>query len=334
MADVSSSIASWSSLDASNNPQGTATVGGGVDDNFRTIQGAIVRGLSHKGADIASSSTTDLGAVEGKFHDITGTATISSFGTVRIGIEKWLKFSSTPTLTHNSTSLILLSGSSRTVKAGDVGLYVSEGSGNWRELVFSPASVSEFTTGDVKLSIKTVADTGWVLMNDGTIGNAASAATTRANADTEPLFTLLWNNTVNGDVAVSSGRGASAAADFAANKTIALPKALGRELAVYGTGSGLTARALGSITGAETITTAHLPASGLSIPSLSVSATFAGHSGNGGATTTALVSPNVAADTATSSVVTGSTGTGTTGVMGSGGQYLGPRLHLNVMIKL
>jgi microcystin-dependent protein len=122
--------------------------------------------------------------------------------------------------------------------------------------------VTGFTTGDVKLTLKTVADTGWVLMNDGTIGNAASGGTTRANADTVGLFTLLWTNTADAQCAVSTGRGASAAADYAANKTIALPKALGRALATYGAGSGLTSRALALITGTEThqLTIAEMPA--------------------------------------------------------------------------
>lgn len=111
-----------------------------------------------------------------------------------------------------------------------------------------------FTTGDVKLTLKTTADTGWVLMDDGTIGDASSSATTRANADTENLFTLLWNNTADAQCAVSGGRGANAAADFAAHKTLALPKALGRALATYGSGSGLTARALALTTGTETHT--------------------------------------------------------------------------------
>ena len=99
---------------------------------------------------------------------------------------------------------------------------------------------------------------GWVIMNDGTIGNAASGATTRANADTAALFTRLWTNISNTWAPVSSGRGASAAADFAANKTLTLPRALGRALAGSGAGSGLTARALGEFLGEET----HLLTSG------------------------------------------------------------------------
>ena len=94
-----------------------------------------------------------------------------------------------------------------------------------------------FTTGDVKLSLKTTADMGFVLMNDGSIGDATSGATTRANADTSALFTLLWTNVIDQWAPVSSGRGGSAAADYAAHKTLTLSKALGRALAGVGTGT-------------------------------------------------------------------------------------------------
>jgi microcystin-dependent protein len=120
----------------------------------------------------------------------------------------------------------------------------------------------DFSTGDFKLTLKTTADSGWVMCNDGTIGNGSSGGTTRANADTSALFTLLWNNVSDTYAPVSTGRGASAAADFAANKTIGLTKMLGRALAIAGAGSGLTSRVLGLNLGEETHTTptAELPA--------------------------------------------------------------------------
>lgn len=192
-----------------------------------------------------------------------------------------------------------------------------------------------FTTGDVKVTYKTTADSGWVMLDDGTIGSASSGATTRANADTEDLFTLLWNNTLDANCAVSTGRGANAAADFAANKTIALPKLLGRDLAIAGAGSGLTSRALASALGTETktILAANLPASGLSIPSLSVSGTVPVRNGDTTGTGVISAASNTADDTVD---VTGSTGTGTTGNMGSGTAFdvMNPRGHLNAMVKL
>ncbi|HYG91210.1 MAG TPA: phage tail protein [Azospirillum sp.] len=116
------------------------------------------------------------------------------------------------------------------------------------------AAISGFTTGDVKLTLKPFADAGWVLANDGTIGSAASGATTRANADTQALYTLLWNHVAEAWAPVTGGRGASAAADFAANKPLKLTRMLGRALAIAGGGAGLSVRALGQFVGAETHT--------------------------------------------------------------------------------
>lgn len=121
------------------------------------------------------------------------------------------------------------------------------------QALVSAALAPLWSTGDVKATFKTVADPGWVMMNDGSIGNAGSGATTRANADTQALFTLLWNNVNNTWAPVSGGRGTSAAADFAAGKTLTLPKALGRAIAAAGAGSGLTLRALGEILGVEAV---------------------------------------------------------------------------------
>jgi len=70
---------------------------------------------------------------------------------------------------------------------------------------------------------------GFVRCNARTIGSATSGATERANADTSALYSFLWNGDPN--LAVSTGRGASAAADYAASKTIALPDWRGRALA-------------------------------------------------------------------------------------------------------
>lgn len=107
-------------------------------------------------------------------------------------------------------------------------------------------------TGDVVLTINPAAPSGWVMCDDGTIGSPTSGATTRAHADTEALYTLIWNNVADSHAPVTGGRGVNAVADFAANKPIALTKVLGRALAVAGSGSGLTSRALGLALGAET----------------------------------------------------------------------------------
>jgi len=124
---------------------------------------------------------------------------------------------------------------------------------NTRWELLNPAATG-FSTGDVKTTLKTTADPGWVMMNDGTIGDASSGASARANSDTQALFMLLWNNVSDTNCPMPGGRGASAAADWATHHQITLPKMLGRALASAGAGSGLTSRALAAILGEETHT--------------------------------------------------------------------------------
>jgi microcystin-dependent protein len=112
---------------------------------------------------------------------------------------------------------------------------------------------------------------GWVRANGRTIGSATSGASERANTDCQALFVYLWGADPN--LAVSGGRGVSAVADWAANKTIALPDLRGRVLAGLGdmgnadagrltpTYFGATATTLGATGGAEslTLTTSQIP---------------------------------------------------------------------------
>ncbi len=121
---------------------------------------------------------------------------------------------------------------------------------------------STFRTGDIKTSLISSAPNGWVPMNDGSIGNVGSGATNRANQDTFQLYKTIWDGVLNAWAPVSTGRGASAVADFIAGKTLTLPRSLGRALAGAGSGSGLTARVLGEYLGEQshTLTVAEMPA--------------------------------------------------------------------------
>jgi microcystin-dependent protein len=172
MADVLAALKDWSPTSGSNFPQGTATVGQGLDDNLREICGAVTRGLSHKGADIASTTTTDIGAVEGLFHDITGTTTISSFGTVRAGILKVLKFENALLLQH-SASLILPGAGNITTADGDVIWVISEGSGVWRCLSYEYATNGSIPSGTIMDFGGSTAPSGWL----GCDGSAVSRTT-------------------------------------------------------------------------------------------------------------------------------------------------------------
>ena len=84
-------------------------------------------------------------------------------------------------------------------------------------------ATSLLSTGDVFFSFMDGTRAGAVRCNGRSIGSGSSAGTERADADTSNLFIYLWNNCVNAVAPVSGGRGATAAEDFAANKTIGIP---------------------------------------------------------------------------------------------------------------
>jgi microcystin-dependent protein len=111
------------------------------------------------------------------------------------------------------------------------------------------------STGDVRLTLKAAADYGWLMLNDGTVGNAGSGAG-YANANASALFNLLWGLNATYVLIFTSGggastRGGSAAADFSALKRISLPIQLGRAFAAAGAGSGLTSRVAAQFLGEE-----------------------------------------------------------------------------------
>lgn len=114
-------------------------------------------------------------------------------------------------------------------------------------------------TSDIKTSFSSYQPSGYILMNDTSIGDSTSGAT-RANIDTWPLYSYLYTNVSDTYAPVSGGRTApgntlgAAYTDWTANKTLTMPLILGRALASSGHGSGLTSRAVGENTGAETET--------------------------------------------------------------------------------
>lgn len=194
------------------------------------------------------------------------------------------------------------------------------------------AATVAFTTGDAKITLKTVADTDWVMMNDGTIGSATSGASTRANADCQSLFTLIFGGIPDSYAPIADSAGVArtrafygnnAATAWAANARIALTRQLGRSLTIAGAGAGLTASVPGQYDGEETHTqtiaelAAHTHGPGLTNYFNMTDGSVFGITGGANA----YYPTNI-------STVTGSTGSGTPM------NIVHPRSFWNIMIKL
>jgi hypothetical protein len=212
---VPSVMADLSTTAATNSPAGTESPSN-ADDFLRAIQ-AIVRTTNAKGADIASATTTDIGAATGEFIDVTGTTTITGLGTIGAGIVRTVRFTGALTLTHNATSLILPGGANITTAANDRAIFRSLGSGNWLCVAYMKADGKAVVTtlSDDAVTALSLSDSslGFSMVN-GTITAtvAASALTiaikTKAGTDpsaTDPVHILFRNVTAGtGDYTVIS----------------------------------------------------------------------------------------------------------------------------------
>lgn len=108
---------------------------------------------------------------------------------------------------------------------------------------------------------------GWIPWVDGSIGNIGSGASILQSPAAETLFTKLWNASasVPTNCPVLPARGASAAADWTANCTIALPRGNGCVVGILGAAAlspTTSARNFGDALGEEThqLTIAEMPA--------------------------------------------------------------------------
>jgi hypothetical protein len=95
---------------------------------------------------IASATTTDLGSIQTILAQTTGTTTITSFGTSPNTI-RIVRFAGVLTLTHNAASLILPGAANITTQAGDVAIFISDATGNWRCMSYQRADGTAIAGG-------------------------------------------------------------------------------------------------------------------------------------------------------------------------------------------
>ncbi|MCA0197783.1 MAG: hypothetical protein LCH59_06635 [Proteobacteria bacterium] len=121
-----------------------------------------------KGTDIARAATTPIGVATGNFVHLTGTTTVTSFGTGTAGQIRYIRFGGAGTLTHNAASLILPAGANITTAANDCCIAVCEGGSNWRVIAYELANGQPIGAASI---------TGWTpSTNTSSPNNTAHAA--------------------------------------------------------------------------------------------------------------------------------------------------------------
>lgn len=173
---------------------------------------------------IASATTTDLSTLTSNYAQVTGTVTITGFGTVGFTRLVVLEFAGILTLTHNATSLILRGGVNVTTAAGDVFAFISEGSGNWREVfrlttastgaAVALSSLTNQLAGNVAITANVYATGPSVAQ--GSVGTwfASGTVTVIATGSTNAVTAKLWDGTTviaSGELVVTGTDGFSIA---------------------------------------------------------------------------------------------------------------------------
>lgn len=142
---VPSAISDLSQTAGSNSPAGSESPNT-ADDYFRTHAAFIATLRDGKGftdpVTLASGATTDIGAQNAMFVEITGTTTIISFGTTYEG-PRFLRFTGILTLTHNATTLNLPGAANITTAAGDTCIAIPNSTPNgWNVVQYQFAADS------------------------------------------------------------------------------------------------------------------------------------------------------------------------------------------------
>lgn len=175
---VPSAITDLSAAAGSNSPSGSEAAFPDLD-NFLRAHASFIASLrdgngSAAEVSVASGATTDIGGAASPFVRITGTTTITSFGTSYVGA-KFLRFTGAVTLTHNATTLILPGAANITTAANDVCIAIPYASG-WRVLAYTRyanAPVLVYTgtytptlTNTTNLDSSTASITQYMVVND------------------------------------------------------------------------------------------------------------------------------------------------------------------------
>lgn len=150
-----------------------------------TMSGAAINEANF--VTVASATTCDIGAANSNNVAISGTTTITSFGTAAAGVTRRCRATGAFLITYNATSLITANGKNITTKVDDCFTMTSLGSGNWIMTAFKPADgrILANAINNQTGTSYTVALTD--IGNDITLSNASAITTTLPAANTFPI---------------------------------------------------------------------------------------------------------------------------------------------------
>jgi hypothetical protein len=164
---------------------------------FYDLTNSLYTGIVGGGASgsVASATTTDICSVNGPFVFITGSASITSFGT-SCALGQWKRFfintggGASPTLVYNSSSLLLPGGANIATASGDTADAVYTEPGQW--IVTQYQRATGVPPGAVSLSAADQTLSGGANVTASNLGTVSSGSTT-VDCGKSPLQYLTDN---------------------------------------------------------------------------------------------------------------------------------------------
>jgi hypothetical protein len=153
-----------------------------LDDVQRAHAGFIAQLRDGKGQStpltLASATTTDIGGQNSQFVEISGSATITSFGTNYTGI-RYLRFTGTPLLTHNATTLNINGSVNVTAVADDTAIAIpNQALNGWNVYYYRGANAPDITTlGNVTVPTQTAGNSSGLIASTAFVTTALTTVT-------------------------------------------------------------------------------------------------------------------------------------------------------------
>lgn len=150
---------------------------------------------------IASAGTVDLGSVNTDRVIITGSNTISSFGTAA-NKTRFVTLTGSAQINHNSASLVLPNAANIAGQAGDTFIATSDGAGNWRVRSYQRGDGTPLAGGARNNSAF------WLKLQSGIIIQGSSVViTTDAGGNASQAFYTAFPNVCIGQVMSNGDKG-------------------------------------------------------------------------------------------------------------------------------
>ena len=129
----------------------------GISGTTMSVDANLISTARWPTSTLVAATTTDIGSEAAPLVTVSGNTGITSFGN-QPNRFRIVRFTGTPTITHNGTTLILPGAVNLSVLANSVHVFASDASGNWRWLWSNDLSLLTTAAGRALLDDATAAD--------------------------------------------------------------------------------------------------------------------------------------------------------------------------------